>query len=165
MKAMRPVLVGFALIAALIVATGSAAYASCASQPKPSPNAFEGTVIAVEDEGRTATVVMADGSQVVVHGGSPDGSSSIDRRYAVGALYEFHPTNATSPFVDHACTATERIWGPTLATTERHEDRLPGWLPVDERAGLAGYSVLIGGAVVLLAGGGLGVVLWRRHRG
>lgn len=162
MKAMRGILLGVVLVVATIIGTGSTAHASCAGPPEPSPYAFEGTVIATEDDGRTAAVITADGTEVIVRGGSPDAMSSVDRRYAVGALYEFHPNNDASPYEDNACTATERIWGPRPAPLERGRDRLPGWLPVDEDAGPVGYAPLIG-TVLVVAALGFGVVRWRRR--
>jgi hypothetical protein len=39
----------------------------------------------------------------------PNAATSVDRTYEVGAKYEFHPLNDTSPYRDNACTATHLI--------------------------------------------------------
>lgn len=161
---MRAILLGAVLAGAAIVGTGSPAYASCAESPEPSPYAFKGTVIATEDGDRMATVITEDGTEVIVRGGRPGELSTIDRRYAVGALYEFHPNNDASPYEDNGCTATTKVWGPKPTRMPADPDRLPGWLPVDEDAGLIGYAPLIGAAVIVAGGLGFGAVMWRRRR-
>ena len=130
-----------------VLGTAPAA-ASCATDsPAPSPNAFVGTVIATSEAGRVAEVVLDDGATVIVEG-TEDTSwfsssrSSVDRRYALGGRYEFHPVNDASPYADNSCTATRQISGPPLSAFPDEpldEQRLPGWLPVDEQAGPLGY--------------------------
>jgi hypothetical protein len=94
------------------------AYAWCA-QAEPSPYAFVGTVIDTKKQDRIATVITDSGRQVKVVG-TPDGSwfsrsfTSVDRRYALGGRYEFHPINADSPYRDDRCTATHQLAGPRL---------------------------------------------------
>jgi hypothetical protein len=104
------------LVAAVVigVATGLPVAASCAESPSPSPYAFEGVVTQVRSDGRVATVRTDSGDVVQVIGGETDAnqSSSVDRQYAVGGRYEFHPTNAKSPYQDNACTATRQLSGP-----------------------------------------------------
>lgn len=144
------------------------AQASCAEAPADSPFAFTGTVVAVADRDRVATVRLDDGSEVVVHGGPDLGGSSgtsLDRRYVLDGRYEFHPRNASSPYADDACTATRQLAGPTADPVEPARDRLPGWLPVDEQAGPLGYAVVgLGVAVTVALLGFLAVTAARRRR-
>ena len=140
------------VLAAGLAAVGPAR-ASCAGSPADSPNAFTGTVLEVEKDGRVAHVVLDSGRRVVVHGSPELGgrtATSVDRHFVAGARYEFHPFNDSSPFQDNACTATRQLAGPTPEPVEPNEDRLPGWLPVDEQAGPAGYA-MVGGGLLLLA--------------
>lgn len=143
------VFLGLFLGLAATLALAGPAQASCAGPPTDSPYAFTGTVVEVDDSSRVATVVLDDGSEVVVQGGPDLGGSaatSVDRHYTLGGRYEFHPSNDTSPFQDNACSATRQLSGPTPGTAEPNEDQLPGWLPVDEQAGPDGYAAV--GAVV-----------------
>jgi hypothetical protein len=149
------------VLAAAAAAPGAAA--SCAVQPTDSPHAFVGTVVDAEEEDRIATVVTDDGRTVTVMGTQDigwltDAVSSVDRRFAVGARYEFHPVNARSPYRDNACTATTRLAGPRLQPLQPlqpSQEYLPGWLPVDEQAGPVGYLAFLGplvfAAAVLIA--------------
>lgn len=150
---------------AVTLALAGPARASCAGPPTDSPYAFTGTVVEVEKDGRVAHVVLDNGRTVVVQG-SPelrDGTAtSVDRRFAAGARYEFHPFNDTSPFQDNACSATRQLAGPTPGPVEPNEDRLPGWLPVDEQAGPVGYAVV--GAVVVATIGLLALIAVIRAR-
>lgn len=153
------------LAAPLLVVAPSPASASCAAPTTPSPFRFVGTVIDVEEEGRVATVVTDTGRQVTVLGTEDPGwfsnaYSSIDRRYARGARYEFHPRNGDSPYRDDACTATEHLAGPELPQVTPPPQRLPGWLPVDEQAGPVGYTLLTAAALLPAAA----AVAWRRRR-
>ncbi len=148
------------------------ATASCATDsPEPSPDAFLGTVIGTSAGGRVAEVVTDDGATVTVQGTEAtswfsNSYSSVDRRYALGGRYEFHPTNDHSPYSDNACTATRQVSGPPLSAfpePEAREGVLPDWLPVDEQAGPLGYMVFFGPiAVGALA---LSTVLRRVQRG
>jgi len=150
---------------ALVVTVSGPAQASCAGPPTDSPYAFTATVVKVEDNDRVATVVRVDGREVVVLGSPYLGGSrgtSVDRHYALGGRYEFHPRNSKSPYEDDACTATRQIAGPTVVPVEAKEDRLPGWLPVDEQAGPAGYATL-GGILVGVAAAAL-MVRWAALR-
>ena len=133
---------------ALLGATPAAA--SCATDaPAPSQAAFVGTVIATSEGGRVAEVVTDEGSTATVRGtqdasGFGSSHSSVDRRYALGGRYEFHPLNAASPYSDNACTATRQISGPPLSAFPEPRltgGTLPAWLPVDEQAGAVGYVI------------------------
>ena len=149
--------------AALVVWPSTAALGSCAGPPSPSPHVFTGTVVDTEAAGRVATVVTDDGETVTVTGAEDRGSvTSVDRQYAVCGRYEFHPIDGGAPYRDNACTATRQLSGPTVGDTTS-TGSLPGWMPVDDQAGLAGLALLVG---PLVAGGlviaGL-VVRARRH--
>jgi hypothetical protein len=135
--------------AALAGWPSTAAVGSCAGPPSPSPHAFTATVVDTEAAGRVATVVTDDGETLTVTGAEDRGSvTSVDRQYAVGGRYEFHPINSEAPYRDNACTATRQLSGPT-AQGAPSAGLLPGWLPVDEQAGPAGLALFFG---PLLAG-------------
>ncbi|MEQ7010877.1 hypothetical protein ABN028_32315 [Actinopolymorpha sp. B17G11] len=158
----RGSVLGGVIAVGLSLGLAPAAYADCAERPAPSAHAFEGTVIATDDGGRTATVVTENGDQVTVENPAADGVSSSDRRFAVGALYEFHPTNATSPYRDNGCTATRRLWGPRPAPIEPGQGFLPAWLPVDDHAGAAGYALVLAPVVLAVLAIGVGFGMTRR---
>ena len=153
------------LVAVLIIgAVGGApaAYASCATEAKVSPYAFIGTVISTKKKDRVATVITDNGQRVTVRGtesGFPESFGSTDRRYALGGRYEFHPINAESPYRDNTCTATRQLAGPRLRPLEPAKEFLPGWLPVDEQAGLVGYLLFFG---PIAAGVALLIVVGRK---
>ena len=149
-----------ALLAAI---TATPAAASCVATPHVSPYRFIGTVIRVENAGRTATVRTDDGRTVTVHGSGakePNAATSVDRAYETGVRYEFHPINDSSPYQDNACTATHPIAtasgaGAPGAATDNNGATVPaggadGWL---------WWSAGIG-ALVLAIGG----VWWTRRR-
>lgn len=132
------------------------AAASCATDsPARSPYAFVGTVIATSEGDRVAEVVTDDGVAVIVRGaqdtsGFGNTYTSVDRRYALGGRYEFHPLNNESPYSDNACTATRQLSGPPLSALpepQAPEEVLPAWLPVDEQAGPLGYVIFFGSIV------------------
>jgi hypothetical protein len=163
----RLMLVVGTVIAAVLVMT-PAANASCAGSPAESSHAFVGTVIDTSEEDRIATVITDGGRRVTVLGTDDtswfsESFSSIDRRYALGARYEFHPTNASTPYRDNVCTATHKLAGPSLRPLEPSEEFLPGWLPVDEQAGPIGYALFFG--PVLAGAVGLAFLArWSRRR-
>lgn len=167
MRTVGTVIATALLAAAAVLLPSATAQASCAGPPADSPNAFTGTVVSTDREGRVAEVVRDDGTRVVVHG-SPTGSgaTSVDRTYVEGARYEFHPVNATSPFQDNACTATRQVSGPAApvsAAGDGADDRLPGWLPVDGQAGAVGYAAAAG--VLLLVVAAAATLALARRRG
>ena len=166
MSAFHRVAATIFLALAATLALAGPAQASCAGPPTDSPYAFTGTVVEVDNSGRVATVVLDDGSEVVVQGGPDLGGSaatSVDRHYTLGGRYEFHPHNAKSPYEDDACTATQQLSGPTAGPVEPARDRLPGWVPVDEQAGPLGY--LAAGAMVAVVVALLGALaILRAHR-
>ena len=104
------------------VALASPADACCAGDPSDSPGAFVGTVIDTTFNGRVATVRTGEDEEVEVWGtpATEAGSfSTVDRRYRIGATYEFHPTNGEDPYQDNACTATHRLRGEDIPTSLR----------------------------------------------
>jgi hypothetical protein len=114
-------------------------------------------VTSTERDGRIARVRTDDGQDVEVDGTpSATGATSVDRTYAVGTRYEFHPLNATSPFQDNACTSTRSLASQATATLAS-----PATAPGTPVAGSSTRSVawpglpwLVGGvaAAMLLAG-------------
>lgn len=145
-----------------VLGAGPAA-ASCATDsPRPSPDAFVGTVIATSEGDRVAEVITDEGAKVIVRGTQDTSEftnsySSVDRRYALGGRYEFHPLNDGAPYSDNSCTATRQISGPQSSAVPEPapEEVLPAWLPVDEQAGPLGYLLLFGpiavGSMVMFA--------------
>jgi hypothetical protein len=120
--------------------------------PSLSPYAFQGSVVALGNGGLNATVVRKDGVVVEVHGGTgrlgaigPD-----DRIFVVGAVYQFEPLNAASPYQDNRCTATKVIWSPTVGTFPDTDPSQP-WL------GHSAFDFVIVGLVALMLGGAIGV--------
>ena len=157
------------LMAAAALAAAPVANASCAGPPAESPHAFVGTVIDTREEDRIATAITDEGRRVTVLGTSDDSwfvesSSSVDRRYALGGRYEFHPTNASGPYRDNACTATHKSAGPEPQPLEPGREMLPGWLPVDEEAGPVGYVLFFGPVVAAALGLALLARFARRRR-
>jgi hypothetical protein len=119
--------------------------------PSLSPYAFQGSVVALGNGGLDATVVRKDGVVVEVHGGTgrlgaigPD-----DRIFVVGAVYQFEPLNAASPYKDNLCTATKIIWSPTVGTFPDTDPEQP-WL------GYSAFDFAIVGIVALMLGGVIG---------
>ena len=159
MAVRRSVILAVAAGAFSVLAPSSFAHASCAGPPSPSPYAFTGTVIETEARGRVATVMTDDGQTFTVFG-TPNRShlsttySSVDRRFALGGRYEFHPVNSGPPYQDNACTATRQLAGPRPQAAEPSDSTgfLPEWLPVDEQEGPTGYLLFFGplAAAVLL---------------
>jgi hypothetical protein len=141
---------GLLLATAGLLGFAGPAAASCALPPAASPYAFTGTVTAVDDGGRVATVQTESGRVVTVLG-TPEVSSaatSVDRFYVVGARYRFHPLNGDSPYRDNACTATTRLdadASPPAGTPGAGASPRPGpavWWPV-AAAGAGVAAVLI----------------------
>ncbi len=119
--------------------------------------AFTGTVVSTERDGRVAAVLTDDGHRVEVVGtASTSGFTSVDRAYEIGARYEFHPANATSPFQDNICTRTHLISPPPAAaatpgmapTRPAASDTLPGLGPTAAIAGTGAAIALIATLVV-----------------
>jgi hypothetical protein len=155
-----------ALTAAGLFAGATAeASASCVASPPASPWAFTGTVVSTEHDGRVAAVRTDDGRRVEVVGtSSVSGFTSVDRDFEIGARYEFHPANSTSPYEDNICTRTHLISSPpTEPTTETtlgiaHKRPAAGDTPsgLGTTAAIAGS----GAAIALIAA----FVVWRRRR-
>jgi hypothetical protein len=159
-----------ALFAALFAATGfvvlvqlasaGSAAASCATTPGVSAHPFTGTVLAVANSGRTATVLTDDRRTVTVNGSaadSPDAVTSVDRYFLIGTRYEFHPSNDADPYRDNLCSATHPIEPPTSTTSAAA-------LPVSAPHQRRGLAVTVGGAgLTILVGVGATVWLGRRR--
>ena len=153
------------LAAALTILVAPTASASCAVPPMDSPYAFTGTVVEVSDGGREATVRRDDGRTVTVRGSeSPGAITSVDRTYAVGARYEFHPLNGSEPYRDNLCTATRQLSGPAPAAPAAENDSsLPSWLPYDPQSGVVSWVAAAGVLIGVLAVGVVGV-RWATRR-
>jgi len=152
---------GLAVAAVLLAA--APAQASCVQPPLASPHRFAGTVTAVSNAGRTATVRTDNGRTVTVVGSDADGpnaATSVDRAYQVGVRYEFHPINDTSPYRDNACTATHAIGAGSAGTGE------PAARGSDTASGGSSTSLWLGisAAAFLLIGTGLWLLRRRTSR-
>jgi hypothetical protein len=117
-----------AVLVVITVALGAApAAASCAGPAAGSAHMFTGVVVSTSLQGRVARVQTADG--IVEVRGTPvdsgNAATSVDRTYVVGGRYEFHPTNAASPYADNACTAT-RLLGTTAVSADADKSGAPG---------------------------------------
>ncbi|WP_162907719.1 hypothetical protein [Allorhizocola rhizosphaerae] len=150
---MRPLRV--LVIAAIAAAAGlalpaQAAAASCAESLPPAAAVFTGTITATDHGGRRATVKTDDGEIVSVVGTpSLDAvATRVDRIYAVGARYEFHTLNASSPFEDNACTNTRQISAAAAMPTTSRSTLVVAF---------GGGAIVLSGLAVLLA------VLWRQR--
>jgi hypothetical protein len=140
---------GFTLVGAAMATPASA---SCAGSPVVSAHPFTGTVTAVTNRGRTATVRTDDGRTVTVLGSEATGSAvatSVDRTYQVGLRYEFHPFNDADPYHDNGCSATHAIGAASGATAAGSSSSGP-WV-----------GVLSAGAAVLVVAG---VIVWYLRR-
>jgi len=159
--ALLMIIAGLATAASLL---GSApAHASCMQSPLISPHRFTGTVTAVSNAGRTATARTDDGRTVTVRGsdaGEPNAATSVDRTYQVGAKYEFHPLNDTSPYQDNACTATHQI-GVSSANPSGPAAGGGGTASGEPRTSL---WPAISAAAILLAGTGLWLLRRRTNK-
>ncbi len=152
-----------------VVAAAPAASASCdVGPPEPSVHAFVGRVIATESADRVATVATTDGKTVQVVGtpvhitGDINSITTVDRRYVVGATYEFHPGNDSEPYEDNNCTATHRLHGEDIPASLR-ESGTGAEVQLQPSSGnnLAAVGVIAGVAVA--GAGGAGLWLWRRR--
>jgi len=116
-----------------------------------SPYAFQGSVVALGNGGLNATVVRKDGVVVEVHGGTGrlGATGPDDRIFVVGAVYQFEPLNAASPFNDSLCTATKVIWSPTAGVFPNTDPEQP-WL------GYSAFDFAVVGVVALMLGGVVG---------
>lgn len=140
----------------VVTATASPAATSTPSPapsatPTRSPYSFQGSVVALGNGGLDATVVRKDGVVVEVHGGTGrlGATGPEDRIFVVGAVYQFEPLNATSPYEDSLCTATKVIWSPTAGVFPTTDPEQP-WL------GYSAFDFAVVGIVALMLGGVIG---------
>lgn len=179
-KLLTRLVTALGVVGFLLIGGATAASASCAVPPKPSPEAFIGTVVETDLDGLQATVETADGSTVTVVGTPsprPGSITSVDRSYEVGATYEFHPLNGADPYQDNACTATHQLHGDQIPAalvagpSEAPSPRAPDSEGSDETEAIGGANDslplgpvalfgLLGVAVVGLGG----AWLWQRRR-
>ena len=168
-------------IAALfaILATPGAVLADCMAPP-PIEEAvaqnevvFVGTVVAVQDQGRRATVEIDEvwrGPDLpvttVVLGGQGDGFTSVDRTYEVGMTYVFFPSvdPESRALLDNLCTNTTP-WQDDFEQVRPADARSPIGEPNGEDAGFDVAGLVPMGALVLAVAGVLLVVgLFARGR-
>lgn len=157
-------LLGVAALSAagLFVGIAPEASASCTETPPPvSPWVFTGTVVSTERDGRVAAVQTDDGHRVEVVGtASTSGFTSVDRAYEIGARYEFHPTNSTSPFQDDICTRTHLVSPPTATTPPGTAHTRPA--AGDTLSGLGIIAAIAGPSAAIAAL--IATLVVRRHR-
>ena len=153
------------------------ASASCATLPGQGPGsvfavpvAFVGSVVATSNGDREATVKVEsiwrgpDMQTYVRVLGTPEPTAqatSVDRTYQVGRRYLFVPENASSPFQDNICTATQ-VFTAGLASQAPADARAPqpGGDPGSPPLSLLLPWIVAGGALLVAAAG---FVLWIRR--
>ncbi len=156
------------VVMGLAVLGAAPAHASCAfANPPASPYRFTGVVVRTDLGQRIAYVTTDDGRDVVVRGTEAtqeNGYTSVDRTYLTGHVYEFHPSNASSPYRDSICSATTDLGSapteqPAAARTTAESELADG----TDDTGVPRTWLLLGAAagVVLLL---TGVLLVRRGR-
>jgi hypothetical protein len=156
----------------VLLAAPNAALADCMMPPpiedavKTADVVLVGTVVAVGDQGRRATVEVKEiwrgpdlPATTVILGGQGDGFTSVDRTFEVGLTYVFFPSvdPDTRALVDNLCTNTT----PWLDEYERirpAEARSPIGDPGSEPAAFDLAGLLPIGALVLAVAGALLVV-------
>ncbi len=160
-----------AAFVALLAAPG-AVLADC-MMPPPIEEAVQtndvvlvGTVVAVQDQGRRATVQVDEiwrgpdlPETTVVLGGQGDAFTSVDRTYEVGMKYVFFPSvdPDTRALVDNLCTNTAE-WQDDYEKIRPTEARSPIGDPSAEPASFDVASIVPIGALVLAVAGVLLVV-------
>lgn len=175
---MRRFLTMAALICIAILATPSRSDAVCLASDTQVPEqaiarpeqqaVFTGTVEAVRNDGRFATVSIENvrkgppqDRRAEIQAGPTDPMhfTSNDRRFVLGARYEFYPRNDKPPFFDDDCTATHRIGetsgepGGSRSSATTSPSPSPGikslvW-PLGVTASAAGAGVLLHAFLVL----------------
>jgi hypothetical protein len=162
------------LALAAILAPGRVA-ASCADFPPLEQHlaragvVFVGTVVAVADEKRTATVAVEEiwrgpalPAEVPVHGTfEPDAFTSVDRTFEAGTRYLFAPALADGRLQDDSCTAT-RPWTDELADLRPVTVATPEPIPTgdaNERGRTIPVALIVG--VILLGVAGTSLIAFR----
>ncbi|NJD28451.1 MAG: hypothetical protein FIA92_09150 [Chloroflexi bacterium] len=169
-----PIAAAFALLGA-----PGAVLADCMMPPpieeavKSAEVVFVGTVVAVQDQGRRATVEVEEvwrGPDLpvttVVLGGQGEGLTSVDRTYEVGMKYVFFPSvdPESRALVDNLCTNTTP-WQDDYEAVRPAEARPPIGEPSTEPVGFDVASLVpIGGLVLVVSGVLLVVGLVARGR-
>jgi hypothetical protein len=172
MRTTMRVLMVSMLVAGPALLSAAPASAKCVGDPPASAHRFTGTVVAVQRSGRLAEVRTDDGRTVMVSGtpseADPPGRvavTSVDRTFAVGARYEFHPLNGASPYQDNACTATRQIAAvalPAAASSAAASQQPQSVAAADADSGGGAGLLLLGafGTAMILVAAGL-VILAR----
>lgn len=176
----RPLLIAVMVLAAMLpTLIPWEAAASCAVLPGQTPGSFAtapvvfvGTVVSTANSGREATVKVESiwrGPDLLTYVrviGTPEPAAqatSVDRAYQAGQRYLFVPQNASSPFQDNNCSATQP-YTSALASQAPADARAPQ--PGGDPGQFSGLSLLpwIGAGLILLLAVGGTVWLWRPRR-
>jgi hypothetical protein len=162
-----PVAAAFAILSA-----PGAVLADCMMPPpieeavRSSEVVFVGTVVAVQDQGRRATVEIDEiwrGPDLpvttIILGGQGEGFTSVDRTYEVGVKYVFFPyvDPDTRALIDNLCSNTTP-WLDDYEEIRPAEARPPIGDPSAEPAGFDVAGLVPIGALVLAVAGVLLVV-------
>lgn len=154
------------VLATLLLPASAAHALSCAADVPSSPYAFQGVVERTEHRSQLAHVRTDDGRQVVVDarpGNSMAPGEAWEVRYRVGERYEFHPDNATSPYIDGLCSRSRLLVSETLPsgqvhTVQRAVDTAPPAPPSPFSDGTLTLSAALAGVLLVAA------VAWRWRR-
>ncbi|NBH03466.1 hypothetical protein [Amycolatopsis sp. SID8362] len=150
-----------AVVAGSLMIADAPASASCVTPPPVSPVVFTGTVLSTAHDGLVATVRTDDGRTVEVRGNqSESGFTTVDRTFAAGVHYEFHPVNSVNPFRDNICTATRVLVQVSTTATAA----VPASAAAEE-ASDGGLLWLVGGAGVIALVVLGAVLFWSRKSG
>jgi hypothetical protein len=147
---------------AVLLSQGPALGSCATSEPLASPYAFTGVVISTESTGRLAVVRTDAGATVEVRGTimtAENAFTSVDRSYHVGGRYEFHPTNATSPFADNECTATHLLSMSAVPSPATRS----GAASVDA-SDEGRHEAYVGGGLAVILAGAVASLAMRRRR-
>jgi hypothetical protein len=156
-----------ALVASLLLGSAAPAVASCIMPPpiedaiRDADVAFVGTVTNVANDGRWATVAVAEvwagpdlPSIVQVRGGPDPGTfSSVDRAFTARTTYLFLPGISEGAIHDSACSSTME-WTDDLARLRPATARLPVGAEPESGAGSSfdPGALLLPAALILGAG-------------
>lgn len=149
----------------LLLAAPGAVLADCMAPPpieeaaRQAEIVFVGTVSAVQDQGRRATVTVDEvwrGPDLpvttVVLGGVGEGFTSVDRTYEVGMKYIFFPLLEDGSLHDNLCTNTVQ-WLPEYEDLRPDEARDPLGEGDGAGDGFDVASLVPMGALVLVVAG------------
>ncbi len=153
--------------ATVLVVGGGPASASCVMPPSlddavaTADAAFVGTVTALANEGRWATVAVEEvwsgpslPAVVEVRGGPAGGATSVDRQYEPRTRYLFVTSIAEGRLQDSSCSSTT-VWTAELASLRPATARPPAGAPPEAHAGAGPDAAPVAVAVGLAAVAGV----------